>query len=123
MPDRSAGLQIELWERGQFWDKLLGLYHMRLDRNDEQLNADLSTAHERWINLDAELILNRQGQVSRTCRPTGHALCIRTYVELPSDLTEEESKDLSEKLELLNQILDKEVSVSGEAINGVLTTE
>ncbi|CAF3806755.1 unnamed protein product [Adineta steineri] len=108
VPDRSAGLQIELWERGQFWDKLLGLYHIRLDRNDEQLNTDLSSAHERWITLDAELILNRQGQVTRTCHPTGHSILIRTYVELPSDLTDEESKELSEKLEILYGILDKE---------------
>ncbi|UJR23960.1 hypothetical protein I4U23_026927 [Adineta vaga] len=108
VPDRSAGLQIELWERGQFWDKLLGLHHIHLDRNDEQINADLSNAQDRWITLDAELILNRQGQVTRTCHPTGHALFIRTYVELPSDLTEEESKELSEKLEILHEILDKE---------------
>jgi len=114
VPDRSAGLQIELWERGQFWDKLLGLCHIRLDRNDEHgeinslLNTGLSGAHERWIILDAELILNRQGQVARTCHPTGHSILIRTYIELPSDLTEEESKELTEKLEILHDILDKE---------------
>jgi hypothetical protein len=117
VPDRSAGLQIELWERGQFWDKLLGLCHIRLDRNDEQgeinslLNTGLSGAHERWIILDAELILNRQGQVVQTCHPTGHSILIRTYIELPSDLTEEESKELTEKLEILHDILDKEVNI------------
>ncbi|CAF1594086.1 unnamed protein product, partial [Adineta steineri] len=74
----------------------------------EQLNTDLSSAHERWISLDAELLLNRQGQVTRTCHPTGHSILIRTYVELPSDLTDEESKELSEKLEILYGILDKE---------------
>ena len=110
LPNRSTGLQIELWERGQLWDKLLGLCHLRLDHNDEQLYADLSSARERWITLDAELILNRQGQVARTCHPTGHSILIRTYVELPSDLTEEESKEITEKLEILNDILDKEVS-------------
>ncbi|CAF1683870.1 unnamed protein product, partial [Adineta ricciae] len=108
VPDRSAGLQIELWERGQFWDKLLGLCHIHLDRNDEHINTDFANAQDRWTTLDAELILNRQGQVTRTCHPTGHALLIRTYVELPSDLTEEESKELSEKLEILHEILDKE---------------
>jgi hypothetical protein len=59
--------------------------------------------------LDAELILNRQGQIARTCNPTGHSLLVRTYVELPSDLTEEESRELTEKLEFLHEILDKEV--------------
>ncbi|CAF3469852.1 unnamed protein product [Rotaria socialis] len=109
IPDCSAGLQIELWERGQLWDKLLGLSHLRLDRYDNQLiNTGLSSAHERWLTLDAELILNRQGQIARTCHPTGHSLLIRTYVELPSDLTEEESKEITEKLEILHDILDKE---------------
>ncbi len=118
VPDRSAGLQIELWERGQFWDKLLGLCHIRLDRNDEHgelnslLNTNSSATQERWIILDAELILNRQGQVARTCHPTGHSILIRTYVELPADLTEEESKELTEKLEILHDILDKEVNRS-----------
>jgi hypothetical protein len=117
VPDRSAGLQIELWERGQFWDKLLGLCHIRLDRHDEHgeinslLNTGLSGAHERWIILDAELMLNRQGQVARTCHPTAHSILIRTYIELPSDLTEEESKELTEKLEILHDILDKEVNI------------
>ena len=80
--------------------------HIRLDQST---NIGLSSAHERWIVLDAELILNRQGQVARTCHPTGHSIFIRTYVELPSDLTEEESKELTEKLEILHEILDKEV--------------
>ncbi|CAF3441301.1 unnamed protein product [Rotaria sp. Silwood1] len=106
--DRSAGLQIELWERGQFWDKLLGLCHLRLDQYDEQLNTGLSGVNERWITLDAELILNRQGQVARTCHPTGHSILICTHIELPSDLTEEESKEIGEKLEILHDILDKE---------------
>ena len=56
--------------------------------------------------------MNRQGQVARTCHPTGHSILIRTYIELPSDLTEEESKELSEKLEILHDILDKEVNTS-----------
>lgn len=115
VPDRSSGLQIELWERGQFWDKRLGLYHIRLDVNDEEdqrksiLNPDGTGPYERWITLDSEAIPNRQGQVTRTCHPTGHSLLIRTYVELPSDLTEEESQELTEKLEILHNILGKEV--------------
>jgi hypothetical protein len=56
-------------------------------------------------------MLNRQGQVARTCHPTGHSILIRTYIELPSDLTEEESKELTEKLEILHDILDKEVNI------------
>jgi hypothetical protein len=82
-----------------------------LDRHDEQgdSNIGLTGAYERWITLDAELILNRQGQVARTCHPTGHSILIRTYVELPSDLTEEESRELNEKLDILHDILDKEV--------------
>lgn len=118
VPDRSVGLQVELWERGQFWDKRLGLCHLRFDRSDEQqednhsiFNPDgTGAAYERWITLDAELISNRQRQVTRTCQPTGHSICLRTYVEFPSDLTEEESKELTEKLEILHEILDKEVT-------------
>lgn len=116
VPDRSAGLQIELWERGQFWDKRLGLCQIRLDSNNDQdqaksiLNPDGTGAFERWITLDSELIPHRQGQFNRTCHPTGHSLLIRTYVELPSDLTDEESKELTEKLEILHEILDKQVS-------------
>ncbi|CAF1268618.1 unnamed protein product [Rotaria sp. Silwood1] len=108
VPDRSTGLQIELWERGQFRDKLLGLCHIGLDRNDNQDITNINDGNERWIILDSELILNRQGQVARTCNPTKHSILIRTYVELPSDLTEEESRDLTEKLEILREILDKE---------------
>jgi hypothetical protein len=70
--------------------------------------------------LDAELILNRQGQIARTCNPTGHSLLVRTYVELPSDLTEEESRELTEKLEFLHEILDKEVKKISEAFIIVL---
>ncbi len=100
-----------MWERDQLWDKLLGLCHLRLDRNDEQMYTDFSNSRERWITLDAELILNRQGQVARTCHPTGHSILIRTYIELPSDLTEEESKEITEKLEILHDILCKEVNI------------
>jgi divalent metal cation (Fe/Co/Zn/Cd) transporter len=49
--------------------------------------------------------------VARTCHPTGHSILIRTYIELPSDLTEEESKELTEKLEILHDILDKDVNI------------
>ncbi|CAF4032363.1 unnamed protein product, partial [Rotaria sp. Silwood2] len=108
VPDRSTGLQIELWERGQFRDKLLGLCHIGLNRNDNQDITNINGVNERWIILDSELILNRQGQVARTCNPTKHSIFIRTYVELPSDLTEEESRELTEKLEILREILDKE---------------
>ncbi|CAF1500177.1 unnamed protein product [Rotaria magnacalcarata] len=114
VPDRSTGLQIELWERGPFRDKLLGLCHISLNRNDNldiiniKSNENIINGNERWINLDSESILNRQGQVTRTCNPTKHSLLIHTYVELPSDLTEEESKELTEKLEILREILDKE---------------
>ena len=108
------GLQIELWEHGQIWDKLLGLCHIGLDRNNNEngINANINGGYDRWIILDSELILNRQGQVARTCNPTKHSLLIRTYVEYPSDLTEEESRELTEKLEILHEILDKEVSIT-----------
>ena len=43
VPDRSTGLQIELWERGQFWDKLLGLCHIHFDRNDDQDVTNIKT--------------------------------------------------------------------------------
>lgn len=115
VPNRSTGLQIELWERGQFWDRLLGLCHITLNNNNnnDSINLKLDTKNnnitEQWINLDSELILNRQGQVARTCNPTKHSILIRTYIELPSDLTEEESKELAEKIEILRQILEKEV--------------
>ena len=102
-------MQIELWERGQFRDKLLGLCHVHVNRND---NQDIkNNVNERWIVLDSELILNHQGQVTKTCNPTGHSILIRTYIELPFDLTEEESKELTEKLKILHEILDKKVNI------------
>ena len=115
IPDRSTRLQIELWERGQFWDKLLGLCHLPLDGKDDQIrtnrlsDSNRNVGNERWIILDSELILNQQGQVARTCHPTKHSILIRTYVELPAGLTEEESRELTERLEILREILDKEV--------------
>ena len=84
------------------WDKLLGLCLIKLDGREEEEDE------ERWLTLDAELILNRQGQVTRTCQPTSHSILIRIHVELPSDLSEQESKELTEKLELLHQILDQQ---------------
>ena len=114
VPDRSSGLQVELWERGQLWDKLLGLCLIRLDTRERRGGGgdddeeEEEEAEERWLTLDAELILNRQGQVTRTCQPTSHSILIRTHVELPSDLSEQESKELTEKLELLHQILDQQ---------------
>ena len=69
------------------------------------------SGYERWIVLDSELVLNDQGQVTDTCNSTGHSILIRSYIELPSDLTEEESKELTEKLEILREILDKEVYI------------
>jgi len=66
--------------------------------------------NQRRIILDSELILNNQGQISRTCNPKGHSLLICTYIELPSDLTEEESKELAEKLEILDKKVNKNFS-------------
>jgi hypothetical protein len=66
--------------------------------------------NQRRIILDSELILNNQGQISRTCNPTGHSLLICTYIELPFDLTEEESKELAEKLEILDKKVNKNFS-------------
>ncbi|CAF4969747.1 unnamed protein product, partial [Rotaria sp. Silwood1] len=92
------------WEQEFYFD----IADRSADQYDEQLNTGLSGVNERWITLDAELILNRQGQVARTCHPTGHSILICTHIELPSDLTEEESKEIGEKLEILHDILDKE---------------
>lgn len=101
VPDRSAGLQIELWERGQFWDKRLGFCHLRLDgKNDQYENGD-----ERWIDLQLEKNSQRSSQ------NLPHRIFLRTFIEFPSDLTEEESKELTEKLQILHEILDKEVSI------------
>jgi len=108
--DHLTSLQIELWERGEFQDKLLGLCHIKIDRNDDQ--KIINNNNERWINLDSQLILNNQEQQSQSCHSTEHSILIRTYIEYPFDLTEEESKDLSEKLEILHEILDKKVNIS-----------
>jgi len=110
VPDHSTGLEIELWECGQFWDKLLGLSHICLDRDDDEDVENIKTnVNERWIILDSELILNDQGQVSN---PTGHSLLIHIYIEFPLDLTDEESRELTEKLEILHEILDKKVYIT-----------
>ncbi|CAF0769058.1 unnamed protein product, partial [Didymodactylos carnosus] len=102
--DMVLGLQVELWDRGKFWDKLLGLYYVKLN----EIATSSQNADERWIVLDGELVLSKNGQITGTCNPTEHRLLLRFFVELPADLTEEESKDLQQKLEYLNEILDKE---------------
>ncbi len=90
-----------------------------MNNNDDEdvFNAKTNenNVNERWIHLDSEVILNYQGQVSRTCNPTGHSLLIRTYIELPSDLTEEESRELTEKLELLHEIVNKKVNITKDS--------
>ncbi len=100
-------------------DKLLGLCYIHLNNNDDEdvfnTKTNLNNVNERWINLDSEVILNYQGQISQTCNPTGHSLLFCTYIELPSDLTEEESRELTEKLEFLHEILDKKVNITKDS--------
>jgi hypothetical protein len=90
------------------------LCHIHVDRYDDQdvTNPGINKSNERWIVLDSDLISNRQGQVTETCNSTGHSILICTHIELPSYLTEEESKELTAKLEILHEILDKEVRIT-----------
>jgi hypothetical protein len=85
------------------------LDHDDYDEDIINRKTNLNCFNERWISLDSELILNDQGQICQTCNPTGHSLLICTFIEFPSDLTEEESQELTEKLEILHEILDKKV--------------
>ncbi len=100
------GIQIELWERSQIMDKLLGLCYIFYDDKENE-----NKFHERRIILDSELVLNKQGKICRTCKPTEHSLLICTYIQLPSNLPEEESKELTKKFEILHEILDKKVNI------------
>ncbi len=104
------GFQVELWERGQFWDKLLGLCYISLNCNENLINTKKD--FERWIILDSEFILNDKGKVCQTFNPTEHSLLIRTYMEFPSHLSDEESKQLNEKLQILHEILDQKVNIT-----------
>jgi len=107
IPYRSSSLQIELWERGQFWDKRLGLTQIRFD--DPQFDNYSTNFVERWIDLDVDsTTTNRIERNFPSSNENSTKILIRTYVEFPSDLTEEESKELTEKLEILHEILDKE---------------
>jgi hypothetical protein len=90
------------------------LCHIHLDRKDDQYitNTKIDSGCKRWIILDSELILNCQGQVTGAYNTTRHSILIRNYVELSFDLTEEESSELTEKVEILLEILDKEVNIN-----------
>jgi len=82
-----------------------------LDRKDDQYitNTKTESGFERWRILDSELILNCQGQVTGACNTTEHSILIRNYVELPFDLTE--------KVEILHEIVDKEVNINDNSSN------
>lgn len=95
-----------MWDRAEHWDKLLGLYHIRLDHFNEENDKLID---ERWIRLDSELIFNRQGQIARTCQPTEHLILIRTSIEFPKDLSEDQSKEFYDKFDFLHEILHQQV--------------
>ncbi|XP_014671000.1 PREDICTED: phorbol ester/diacylglycerol-binding protein unc-13-like, partial [Priapulus caudatus] len=100
----DSGLIVELWNKGMLWDKLIG-YHwlplMKIPHSNEE-------GEGRWLSLDAELVM-KDGEVVGSHTPTGFSVLLDSRFELPYDLQEGEAKELQQKLEVLNSIMDQEI--------------
>lgn len=62
--------------------------------------------YERWISLNSKLIMNDKDIVDK------HLLLIRTSIEYPCDLTEQESKELTDNLPIFTAILNEKVTMT-----------
>lgn len=92
------------------WDNLLGLHWLPLTSIKTSSNS-LNESNDICVSLDSELCL-REGQIIGTQGSTGHKFLINARIDLSaSDLNEQETKEMQKKLELLNEILEQEVSL------------
>ncbi len=94
-------LTIELWNRGMTWDKLLGVHCLKLDN----YLPNTTVKNELILNLDSELCMI-DGIIVGTQTPTGHAIYVEVHIE---DVRIDESCDTQDKIELLNQLIEKGV--------------
>lgn len=60
------------------WDRALGYCLIALDT----ISYNLATSHEKWYQLDMEVIL-MNGEVAGTRNPTGHMILLDCRFELP----------------------------------------
>ena len=139
MSELDTGLSIELWNRGMAWDKLLGVSWLPFEkirhRSSSMDDVDIlelyphrfiylyhatwfsfQDSYEMQISLDSELCL-RDGKIISTQHPTGHFITINAYVQRSDELNQEESFEIQQKLDLLNEILEQEVSWQLESKN------
>ncbi|XP_077515801.1 protein unc-13 homolog B-like isoform X10 [Amblyomma americanum] len=100
----DTGLVIEVWNKGMLWDKLVGCQWLPL----MGIQYATEVGEGKWLSLDSELIL-ADGEVRGTKNPTGHSILIEAHFELPYDL-QDDTPELQEKLEMLNSIMDQEVT-------------
>lgn len=100
----DTGLVIEVWNKGMLWDKLIGCQWLPL----MGIQYATEVGEGKWLSLDSELIL-ADGEVRGTKNPTGHSILIEAHFELPYDL-QDDTPELQEKLEMLNSIMDQEVT-------------
>jgi hypothetical protein len=103
----DVGLTIELWNRSISWDNLLGLYWLPLKEINHS-NVVHDKANNIKVLLDSELRISK-GTVIGTQNSTGHSLLINARIET-ANLNENESLEMQEKLELLNEFLEQEVA-------------
>jgi hypothetical protein len=72
--------------------------------------ASLGESSDLSVSLDSELCL-REGHIVGTRGATGHKLLVEARIDLSaSALNERENREMQKKLELLNEILEQEVS-------------
>ncbi|XP_065315073.1 protein unc-13 homolog A-like isoform X2 [Gordionus sp. m RMFG-2023] len=101
----DIGLIIELWNKGMLWDKLLGTQWVSL----ALLPHTNQNGEGKWLSMDSEIEM-RDGILVGTCTPTGHKVLIDAHFELPYDLQDAEALELQQKLEVLNSIMDQELT-------------
>lgn len=100
----DTGLVIEVWNKGMLWDKLMGCQWLPL----VGIQYSTEVGEGEWLSLDSELIM-AEGEVKGTKSPTGHSILVEAHFELPYDL-QDDTPEFAEKLEMLNSIMDQEIS-------------
>ncbi|XP_064474619.1 protein unc-13 homolog B-like isoform X4 [Ornithodoros turicata] len=100
----DMGLVIEVWNKGMLWDKLMGCQWLPL----VGIQYSTEVGEGEWLSLDSELIM-ADGEVKGTKNPTGHSILVEAHFELPYDL-QDDAPEFVEKFEMLNSIMDQEIT-------------
>lgn len=93
----DTGMVVELWNKGLFWDKLIGCHWMPLNIISISTDAGQGT----WLPLDAEFIVEK-GEICGTHTATDHSILIEAHFEPPFEYTIEDVSEFSRNLELFN---------------------